>query len=41
MGAGHAPFGLYLAKELLAGGHTVTILNDGDGDKLASKVRAA
>ena len=41
VGAGHAPFGLYLAKELLAKGHTVTILNDGDGDKLASKVRAA
>jgi len=36
-GGGHAPFGLYLAKELLAKGHTVTILNDGDGDKLASK----
>lgn len=27
---GHAFIGLYLAKELLAKGHTVTILNDGD-----------
>lgn len=29
-GGGHAFIGLYLAKDLLAKGHTVTILNDGD-----------
>jgi nucleoside-diphosphate-sugar epimerase len=27
---GHAFIGLYLAKELLAKGHDVTIFNDGD-----------
>ncbi|KAK3278543.1 hypothetical protein CYMTET_13523 [Cymbomonas tetramitiformis] len=36
-GGGHAPFGLYLAKELSAAGHQITILNDGDPEKLASK----
>lgn len=30
-GGGHAFIGLYLAKELISKGHTVTILNDGDG----------
>eukprot|EP00877_Chromochloris_zofingiensis_P002016 jgi/Chrzof1/11815/Cz06g11010.t1 len=34
---GHAFIGLYLAKELLAKGHTVTILNDGDQSKLVKK----
>ena len=29
-GGGHAFLGLYLAKELLAAGHKVSILNDGD-----------
>ena len=29
-GGGHAPLGLHLAKKLLADGHSVTILNDGD-----------
>jgi monoamine oxidase len=29
-GGGHAFIGLYLAKELLAKGHDVTIFNDGD-----------
>ena len=29
-GGGHAFIGLHLAKELLDGGHSVTILNDGD-----------
>ena len=29
-GGGHAFIGLHLAKQLLNGGHTVTILNDGD-----------
>ena len=29
-GGGHAFLGLHLAKRLLAAGHTVTILNDGD-----------
>lgn len=34
---GHSFIGLYLAKALLAKGHDVTILNDGDKDKLAKK----
>ena len=29
-GGGHAFVGLHLAKELLKGGHSVTIFNDGD-----------
>ena len=29
-GGGHAFLGLYLARELLAAGHKVSILNDGD-----------
>lgn len=29
-GGGHAFIGLYLAKQLMSAGHTVTILNDGD-----------
>lgn len=29
-GGGHAFLGLHLAKKLLADGHSVTILNDGD-----------
>ncbi len=29
-GGGHAFIGLHLAKQLIAKGHTVTILNDGD-----------
>ncbi len=29
-GGGHAFLGLHLAKRLLADGHSVTILNDGD-----------
>lgn len=29
-GGGHAFLGLHLAKKLLAAGHSVTILNDGD-----------
>jgi len=36
-GGGHAPFGLYLAKELLSLGHQVTILNDGDPAQLMTK----
>lgn len=36
-GGGHAPFGLYLAKELVSKGHQVTILNDGDRSKLEFK----
>ncbi|KAG2448836.1 hypothetical protein HYH02_006187 [Chlamydomonas schloesseri] len=36
-GGGHAFIGLYLAKELLKKGHKVTILNDGDADKLTKK----
>ena len=36
-GGGHAFIGLYLAKELLAAGHSVTILNDGDRVKLEKK----
>jgi nucleoside-diphosphate-sugar epimerase len=34
---GHSFIGLYLAKALLAKGHDVTILNDGDRDKLVKK----
>jgi nucleoside-diphosphate-sugar epimerase len=34
---GHAFVGLYLAKALLAKGHDVTIVNDGDQEKLAKK----
>ena len=30
IGGGHAFIGLYLAKQLLKDGHSVTILNDGD-----------
>lgn len=29
-GGGHAFIGLYLAKQLISKGHSVTILNDGD-----------
>ena len=36
-GGGHAFLGLYLAKKLLADGHSVTILNDGSQEKLQSK----
>eukprot|EP00775_Hariotina_reticulata_P006212 gene6211-6448_t len=36
-GGGHAFIGLYLAKELLAKGHDVTIFNDGDQAKLSGK----
>jgi nucleoside-diphosphate-sugar epimerase len=36
-GGGHAFIGLYLAKELIAKGHDVTIFNDGDQSKLSSK----
>ena len=36
-GGGHAFLGLHLAKKLLADGHSVTILNDGDPAKLQSK----
>jgi nucleoside-diphosphate-sugar epimerase len=36
-GGGHAFIGLHLAKKLLADGHKVTILNDGDQSKLESK----
>ncbi|KAF8070909.1 CSP41A [Scenedesmus sp. PABB004] len=36
-GGGHAFIGLYLAKELLAKGHDVTIFNDGDPAKLSAK----
>lgn len=36
-GGGHAFLGLHLAKKLLADGHTVTILNDGDAAKLQAK----
>ena len=34
---GHAFLGLHLAKKLIADGHTVTILNDGDATKLQAK----
>lgn len=34
---GHSFIGLYLAKALLAKGHDVTIVNDGDRDKLLKK----
>lgn len=36
-GGGHAFIGLYLAKELMAKGHTVTIMNAGDQAKVGSK----
>lgn len=36
-GGGHAFIGLYLAKELVGKGHTVTIMNDGDEAKLSKK----
>ncbi|BDA41646.1 Chloroplast stem-loop binding protein of 41 kDa a, chloroplastic [Coccomyxa sp. Obi] len=36
-GGGHAEIGLHLAKQLLSGGHSVTILNDGDQAKLEKK----
>lgn len=36
-GGGHAFLGLHLAKKLLADGHSVTILNDGDQSKLSAK----
>lgn len=36
-GGGHAFLGLHAAKKLLAQGHKVTILNDGDQGKLSSK----
>ncbi|MEW5302673.1 MAG: hypothetical protein WDW36_005434 [Sanguina aurantia] len=36
-GGGHAFIGLYLAKQLIAKGHTVTILNDGNEAKLSQK----
>ena len=37
-GGGHAFIGLHLAEALLKGGHSITILNDGDQ---ASPVRSA
>mmetsp|Transcript_5943 Transcript_5943/g.17009 ORF Transcript_5943/g.17009 Transcript_5943/m.17009 type:complete len:356 (-) Transcript_5943:1182-2249(-) len=37
-GGGHAPLGLHLAKTLLKGGHSITILNDGDKEKTVKKV---
>ncbi|GAB4816663.1 hypothetical protein N2152v2_003709 [Parachlorella kessleri] len=37
-GGGHAFLGLHLARKLIADGHKVTILNDGDKNKLASKM---
>lgn len=37
-GGGHSAIGLYLTKELLKDGHTITILNDGDKDKQLSKL---
>ena len=36
-GGGHAFLGLHLAKKLVADGHSVTILNDGDSSKLEAK----
>jgi hypothetical protein len=36
-GGGHAFLGLHLAKKLMAGGHSVTIMNDGDAEKLSKK----
>ncbi|CAD7703195.1 unnamed protein product [Ostreobium quekettii] len=36
-GGGHAFIGLHLAKRLLADGHQVTIMNDGDEGKLTGK----
>lgn len=36
-GGGHAFLGLYLAKKLIADGHKVTILNDGDRAKVEAK----
>lgn len=36
-GGGHAFIGLHLAKKLIADGHKVTIMNDGDASKLSSK----
>jgi nucleoside-diphosphate-sugar epimerase len=36
-GGGHCFLGLYLAKKLVADGHKVTILNDGDESKLSGK----
>ncbi|CAG9466572.1 unnamed protein product [Pedinophyceae sp. YPF-701] len=36
-GGGHAFIGLYLARALMAKGHKVTLMNDGDEAKLSSK----
>ncbi|GAB4816081.1 hypothetical protein N2152v2_003127 [Parachlorella kessleri] len=36
-GGGHAFLGLHLARKLLSQGHSVTILNDGDQEKLSKK----
>lgn len=36
-GGGHAFIGYYLAKELKAKGHSVTIMNDGDKEKVSKK----
>jgi len=36
-GGGHAFLGLHLAKALMSAGHQVTIMNDGDKEKLAQK----
>lgn len=36
-GGGHAFLGLHLARRLIAEGHSVTIMNDGDPSKLQSK----
>lgn len=38
-GGGHAFIGLYLAKQLLDSGHSVTILND--GDEVPSEMKAS
>jgi len=37
-GGGHSAIGLYLTKELVKGGHQVTILNDGEKDKQLTKL---
>lgn len=36
-GGGHAFLGLHLAQKLIKSGHSVTILNDGDQEKLSKK----
>eukprot|EP00884_Botryococcus_braunii_P000837 jgi/Botrbrau1/10754/Bobra.180_2s0019.1 len=36
-GGGHAFIGLFLAEQLLAARHSVTILNDGEEEKLSKK----